>query len=189
MRLAWVLVIAGCHTAKPEPPISNRMTSQARGVLTISEDGFGPLRKGSPATLTALRAAFPGFDVRAANDSSLSYSIFLHDEKLVWVIPNEDGTLFNAHATSARVETLGHDWRVGSAFAGARYLTHCECWGENPTCYRQGDHIAVNFKRSCDNVTGTYNRAALSVLEGELVQRVIWSPSAFKYDADESAGP
>lgn len=184
MRLALVLAIAACHAPRPEPTISNRAAPHAGGLLTISEDSFGPLRAGSQATLAALRAAFTGYDVRPTNDSSLSYSVFLDDEKLVWEIPNEDGTLFNVHATSPRIETRGHDWRVGSSFADARYLTHCECWGENPTCYRKGDHIAVNFRRSCDDVTGNPDRVALRALEGEVIQRVIWSPTPFANDGD-----
>jgi hypothetical protein len=188
MRLASVLVIAGCVAAKPPPTISNRAAPTAGGLLTITEDSFGPLRPDSPATLAALRAAFTGFDVRATNDTALSYSVFLGNEKLVWIIPNDDGSLFNVHATSGRIETRAHDWRVGSAFNGSRYITHCECWGDNPTCYRHGDHIAVNFKRGCDSVVG--DDAALRALDGEVVQRVIWSPKPFVNDAaDEPADP
>ena len=188
MRLALIGVLAGCYTgAAPEPMISNRSAQSASGLLTISEDGFGPLRADSSATLTALRAAFAGYEVRPTNDSTLSYSVYMGDEKVVWVIPNEDGTLFNVHATSPRIETAGRDWRVGSAFKGARYFTHCECWGENPTCVRDGDHIAVNFKRACDHIVGSPARDVLRTLDGELVQRVIWSPTPFRGDADEPA--
>ena len=194
MRLAPLLVIAGaaagCSAPKLAPTISNRAPVATGGLLTISEDSFGPLRADSQATLAALRAAFTGFDVRPTNDTTLSYSVFLDNEKLVWIIPNEDGSLFNVHATSARIETRGHDWRVGSAFSGSRYLTHCECWGENPTCYRQGDHIAVNFKRDCDSVVGTHASATLRVLDGEVIQRVIWSPKPFSNDdSDDVADP
>ena len=144
----------------------------------ISQDGFGPIKSDTPATLGALRAAFPGYDVRAANDSSLSYSVYLGEEKLVWVIPNEDGSVFNVHATSPKVETSGHDWRVGNKFQGASSLTDCECWGDNPTCYRRGDHVAVNFSRTCSGLVGV-DRRSLKVLDGATIQRVIWSPKPF----------
>jgi hypothetical protein len=183
MRLAWLLVIAGCGATAPPPPLSNRATVGTGGVFTISERGFGPLHAKSQATLSALRTAFTGFEVRPTNDTTLSYSVYLGDEKLAWVIPNDNGTLFNVHATSPRVETLGHDWRVGSTFQGSSSLTDCECWGDNPTCYRRGGHLAVNFARSCEGLVGADARA-LRVLDGTIIQRVIWSPEPFRGDDD-----
>jgi len=187
MRIAWLVVFAGCYSAKPAPPtIQNRAEASTGGLLTITEDGFGPLHAESQATLTALRAAFAGYDVRPTNDSTLSYSVYLGDEKLVWVIPNEDGTLFNVHATSPRIETMGRDWRVGSAFQGASSLTDCECWGDNPTCYRRGGHVAVNFKIACSGVQGS-DRSALRKLDGAVIQRVIWSPKPFAGESADAA--
>jgi hypothetical protein len=184
MRLAWLIVIGGCAATAPAPAISNRTASGAAGLLQISEDRFGPLTAHSPATLSGLRAAFSGYDVRPTNDTTLSYSVYLGDEKLAWVIPNEDGTLFNVHATSPRVETLGHDWRVGSRFQGSSALTDCECWGDNPTCYRRGGHLAVNLQRDCAGLVAGDERKPLSVLEGVVIQRVIWSPKPFRGDDD-----
>jgi hypothetical protein len=184
VRLGWVLLIAGCASnAKAPPTISNRAEPGRGGLLTISDNAFGPLTAGSQATLTALRAAFAGYDVRPTNDSTLSYSVYLGEEKLVWVIPNDDGSLFNVHATSPLVETAGHDWRVGSSFQGSGGLTDCECWGDNPTCYRRGAHVAVNFKRNCDGVVGG-DRRSLRGLDGSVIQRVIWSPKPFYGDSD-----
>jgi hypothetical protein len=176
-------VLAGCAAQKVEPTISNRVDGAPQGLLMITEGGFGPLNATSRATLTELRSAFTGFDVRPTNDSTLSYSVYLGDEKLVWVIPNDDGTLFNVHATSPRVETMGRDWRVGSGFQGSGSLTDCECWGENPTCYRRGGHIAVNFKRECEGVVGV-ERVKLRELDGVVIQRVIWSPKPFRADSE-----
>jgi hypothetical protein len=184
MRLAWVLLIAACYASKPSPhTLSNKSSPTGSGIFTITETSFGPIHAKSQATLTALRAAFVGYDVRAANDSALSYSVYLGDEKLAWVIPNEDGSIFNVHATSPKVEAVGHDWRVGRPFHDVSVLTHCECWGENPTCYRKGDHIAVNFRREC--LSGAGNRNEFLVLEGEIIQRVIWSPKSFPEDDEE----
>lgn len=182
MRVAWVLLLVACHApSRPAEPLSNHVPIATGGLMTISEGAFGPLDSRSAATLPALRAAFSGYDVRAATDSGLTYSVYLGSEKLAWVIPNANGTLFNVHATSPKVQTVGHDWRVGEPFEEARYLSACECWGENPTCYRRGDHIAVNFKRGCDNVVGV-DGPALHVLDGTEIQRVIWSPTPFRGD-------
>lgn len=178
MRLVWLVVLVGCHAAAPEPTISNRAPRGTIGVFTITEEGFGPLHARSQATLGALRAAFSGYDVRVADDTTRSFAVYLADEKIAWVIPNDDGSLFNVHATSPKIETRGHDWRVGEEFRGGGWLTDCECWGDNPTCYRRGDHIAVNFKRGCEAVTGMHG-SALRVLDGAVIQRVIWSPRPF----------
>jgi hypothetical protein len=183
MRLAWLIVIAGCAGKPSTTVISNRAATQTGGLLTISEDRFGPLRADSRATLLALRTAFAGYDVRPTNDTTLSYSVYLGDEKLVWIIPDENGTLFNVHATSPRIETLGTDWRVGTSFQGSSGLTDCECWGDNPTCYRRGAHVAVNFNRSCEGLVGVDARA-LRVLDGTVIQRVIWSPNGFRGAAE-----
>jgi hypothetical protein len=188
MRLALLVVFAGCYTATSEPTISNHVVGTKGGLLTISEDGFGPLRAESPATLTALRAAFTGYDVRPTNDSTLTYSVYLGDEKLAWVIPNDNGSLFNVHATSPRIETRGRDWRVGHSFQDASALTDCECWGDNPTCYRRGGHVAINFKRACDGLVGVDARG-LRVLDGVQIQRVIWSPTPFGGDSGEAPDP
>jgi hypothetical protein len=185
MRLAWLFVIVGCAAKTPPTAISNRAVTLRGGLLTISEDRFGPLQPDTPATLSALRAAFAGYEVRPTNDTTLSYSVYLGDEKLAWVIPDDNGTLFNVHATSPRVETLGHDWRVGSSFQGSSALTDCECWGDNPTCYRRGGRIAVNFQRECAGLVGGDARA-LRVLDGALIQRVIWSPKPFRGDDDDA---
>lgn len=183
MRSALVLVIAGCTTAKLEPTISNRASASSRALFTISERGIGPLHANSQATLAALRAAFPGYEVRTDHEPSPSYWVYLGTEKLLWVIPNADGSLFNVHATSPKIETEGRDWRVGSPFRGAASLTDCECWGDNPTCYRRGEHVAVNFRRSCGELSHATG-PALRVLDGEIVQRVIWSPQPFFADLD-----
>jgi hypothetical protein len=185
MRAAWWIVIAGCGASAPPPAISNRAATGSAGLLTISEERFGPLRPDTPATLNGLRAAFAGYEVRATNDTTLSYSVYLGSEKLAWVIPDENGALFNVHATSPRIETLGHDWRVGSTFQGSSSLTDCECWGENPTCYRRGARLAVNFQRECAGVVGV-DAHALRVLDGVVIQRVIWSPKPFRGDDDGS---
>jgi hypothetical protein len=186
MRLALLFVLAGCASAKPAPAISNHVEGHHAGGLTITEDGFGPLRASSPATLGALRAAFTGYDVRPSEDAA-SYSVYLGDEQLAWVIPTDNGGLFNVHATSPRIETRGRDWRVGRAFQGSSLLTDCECWGDNPTCYHRGEHLAVNFKRSCLGLVGA-SANGLRVLDGAEVQRVIWSPTPFTGDAGPPPG-
>jgi hypothetical protein len=175
MRGVYVLALAGCWgsskpPAKPEP---------AKPLLAITQTGFGPVDAKTPATLTALRVAFSGFDVKPMNDAdALEYRVYRGDEMIAYVVPDDDGSIFNVHATSAKVTVEGRDWKVGAPFQGAAQLTQCECWGESPTCWKQGEHVAVNFARECGDLAGGEQRV-LRVLDGVTVQRIVWSPRAF----------
>jgi hypothetical protein len=177
-----LLCLTGCwgSTKAGDETISNH-SSHPRGLFVITEAAFGPIGPTAPATLDALRQMFPRYEVKPVNDGSLEYDVFDKGERLLFVVPNDDGTVFNVHATSRKVAVANRSWRVGESFQGASSLTACECWGENPTCYRAGEHIAVNFKRSCEGLTFS-GRRALQVLDGVEVARVIWSPTPFGGD-------
>lgn len=174
MRALCAIVVAGCWNAAPAPH-----APQPTIALSISETNFGPLDAGSPATLANLRKLFAGYDVRPVNDSGLEYRIYAGHEELFFVVTNDDASIFNVHATSAKVSTQQHPWRVGQPFQDAAVLTYCECWGDNPTWYRAGEHVAVSFKRECDGVIDQQDRRALKVLDGLAPQRIIWSPTPF----------
>jgi hypothetical protein len=186
MRAAWLILLAGCYRSTPvAPALSNKADQPEVTALVMSSHGVGPIDSASKATLTDLRAKLIGYEVRPINDGSLEYDIYKDGEKLAYVVPDDQsGYVFNIHAVSSKVEISGHPWRVGRAFGDAAHLTNCECWGPNPTCYTMGDHLAVNFDRECDDLT-TGDRHALRALDGQIVQRVIWSPSAFGEDSGE----
>jgi hypothetical protein len=181
----WVVVltcVAGCWgTTKSSDTIENKAADKP-GLFTITQTGFGPITASSPATLENLRALFPGYQVRPVNDPNLEYHIYAGNEQLAFVVLNDDMSVFNVHATSGRIAVSDRSWRVGETFQGSYQLSNCECWGDNPTCYKTGEHVAVNFKRGCDGVTSGEHRA-LRALDGLPVQRVIWSPTAFGEDA------
>ncbi len=169
-----LVVLAGCwRGAAPDP--APYVPPPPPSELAISQVHFGPIDAQSAATLTALRGLFPRYIVKAINDGTLEYDVFDGDERLLFVVPTDDGHVFNVHATSARIGS-DHGWRVGKRFRGASRLSQCECWGENPTCWTDGEHVAVNFKRSCDDLS---DGEARKVLEGMPIQRVIWSPRPF----------
>ena len=79
-------------------------------------------------------------------------------------------------ATSNKVTVAGRLWRAGAAFQNSKDLTRCTCWGTNPTCFKKGEHVAVNFIRSCMETT---DPREIRVVDGLVIQRVIWSPTAF----------
>ena len=181
------VLAAGCwSTSNSASTISNSTAKDPHatrsGLFTITQASFGPIGTKSPATLDGLRKLFVGYDVKAVNDGSLEFDVFQGNERLLFVVPNEDGTVFNVHATSNKIALADRGWRVGETFQGASAIDTCECWGENPTCFKKGEHIAVNFKRACTGLTEGDARA-LKVLDGIAVERVIWSPSAFGGDA------
>src|SRR5665647_2058696 len=170
-------------TATPKGPTSSS------ALFTINVDSFGPITAKTPANLTALRDLLgkDGYEVKPVNNSGVEFHVFLRDELLFYVIPNDDGTLFNVHVVSGKVDIAQHpQWKIGAAFAGDEVLTHCECWGEHPVCFKKGDNVAVAFKRACDGLDDERMR---KVLTGVSLQRAVWSPKPFGYDDDSGSNP
>lgn len=181
MRLALLILLSACYRETP-PVLANKVTREA-SALEITATKAGPIDRDSKATLTDLRARFVGFEVRPFNDGSLEYDVYLGGEKLLYVVPDDDGSVFNVHAVSSKVTVEGRSWRVGTAFGDAARITRCECWGPHPTCYATGEHVAVNFDRPCDGLTDDNDAPrSFRALDGLTVQRVIWSPTPFGED-------
>ena len=145
--------------------------------LAITEDRFGSLDETSPATLAYLREHFPALDVPPENAAgTLNYRAFAGSDELFFVVGDDSFAILDVQATSPRVVSRVHDWRVGAAFHDAGLITTCECWGENPTCYHRGEHVAVSFDMPCQFAVDTRD---FTVLDGRAPQRVIWSPKPF----------
>jgi len=188
MRFGWIVIVTGCWSAAPAPPAPPKSPAG----LVITQHGWGPINASTVATLTNLRVLFPAYRVVPENDPQLEYDIYDGKQKLGFVVLNDDSSVFNVHATSNRVRVDDRGWRAGEAFRDAKSLTRCECWGQNPTCYKAGDHVAVNFDRSC--LDDGNDPRSLRVLDGLVVQRVIWSvepfgPSTAPDDTSDSADP
>lgn len=186
MRLVVAaLVLTGCYTQSAAPPLSNKpVTKVARDALTIRRDRVGAIHADTPALLLPLRRVLAGYEVRPVNDGSLEYHVFQNGEHLAYVVPSDgDALIFNIHAVSPKVVVAGRSWRVGAPFEDAERLTNCECWGDNPTCYKAGDTIAVNFARECAGVEGA-GAEQLRALDGEKVARIVWSPRPFTDSVD-----
>jgi len=178
MRCAWIVLVAGCWAAPPNAP----SPAKPPAGLVITQHGWGPITAATVATLVNLRALFPAYRVLPVNDPQLEYDIFDGKQKLGFVVINEDASVFNVHATSNKIRVEDRTWRAGEPFQDSKALTHCECWGANPTCYKTGEHIAVNFDRSC--LDGDGDLRELRALDGLVIQRVIWSVEPFGPAAD-----
>lgn len=170
-------MLAGCWSS---PPVAPAAAKQPAG-LVITQHGWGPINAATVATLSNLRALFPVYRIVPVNDPQLEYDIYDGKQKLGFVVINDDASVFNVHATSNRVRVEDRPWRAGESFQDAKALSRCECWGSNPTCYKTGEHVAVNFDRSC--LEGDDPRE-LRALDGLIVQRVIWSVEPFGPAAD-----
>jgi hypothetical protein len=173
MRFAWIVLLAGCW-ASSQPTTHSDLSIP--GAIVITETGFGPIDGKTVTTLVGLRAMLPQFRVVPVNDPALEYHIYDGKEPIAFIVLNDDATVYNIHATSNKVSVSGRSWRPGDAFQNSKDLTRCTCWGHNPTCYKKGEHVAVNFNRSCME---TEDPREIRVLDGLVVQRVIWSPTAF----------
>jgi hypothetical protein len=179
VRIAPLILLGACYRTPPETTLANSCDCKVPEGLTMSAHGVGPIDGTTKATLVDLRKLLAGYEIRPVNDGSLQYDVYKNGERLAYVVPDDQGGyVFNVHAVSARVAVMGHAWAVGRTFTDAAHLTNCECWGPNPTCYAAGEHIAVNFDRECDGLTDG-DRHSLHVLDGLVIRRVIWSPTAF----------
>jgi hypothetical protein len=179
MSRAWLLVVAGCAGA---PPIVDEPIAKPAPALAASETALGPITAKTPANLIALRAALAGYDVFPAHvggdevERTLEYQVWQRGEKLMFVVPNEAGTILNVHITSPKVAVANHAWRVGTPLVGATHFTDCACWGAKPVCFKRGEHVAVTFAKTCGATRGERRNR---VLEGAPIAAIIWSPRPF----------
>ncbi len=165
---------------KPEPPPPS--------IFSIADGGVGPVNKDTRANLTALRELVgpQGYTVRPINDGGVELHVYDGKEHLFYVIPNDDGSLFNVHVVSSSVPITQHpEWVVGKPFVNSSLLTFCEPWGNHPVCWREGEHVALGFKIDTDGLGTEEGRRSL---EGTPIQRAVWSPKPFGKDGDDGDG-
>jgi hypothetical protein len=186
--MRWLLIgILGCWEAPRAPGV----VVQRDPSIVITQTGFGPIDAKTAATLTNLRTLLPAYHVAPKHDphmsANLQYDIFDGNDQIGFVMTNDDASVFNVHATSGKVRVENHTWRVGEAFQDAKLVTECLCWGSNPVCFKHGEHVAVNFNRTCIESDDPH---ALRALDGLVIQRIIWSPTAFGVeDSEPSSSP
>ncbi|MBL0216504.1 MAG: hypothetical protein IPQ07_21805 [Myxococcales bacterium] len=177
------LALAGCagsaSQARPEP-IANVVPGAARSgaLFELGVESLGPITGRTPANQDALQHLLGGrYTVTPVDRSGIEFHVFRDQELLFYVIPNDDGSLFNVHVTSGKLAIVEHpEWVIQSPFQHSEPLTACECWGQHPVCFRSGDHVGVAFEISCDNLATPAERLRLV---GVPIQRAVWSPKPF----------
>jgi len=178
-----LFALAACAPGRSAPGhavLSNVVpVPAARSALFNLEPGsLGPILPSTHATQVALEAVLGGrYRVERIDNHGFELHVFLGKELLFYVIPNDDGTLFNVHVVSSKIAITEHpQWVIGSPFTDEAPLTSCECWGRHPVCFHTGDHVAVAFEVDCDRLGTPEER---HVLHGVPIQRAVWNPKPF----------
>lgn len=157
-------------------------------MFELGKDAFGPITPMTRATVEEIQRAV-GSSIRVKNVDRHGPEVhaYLGTELLFYVIPNQDGSVFNIHAVSPKITIVEHpSWVIGSPFTGSSALTKCECWGEHPMCFANGDHVALGFVVDCDKLDTPVERRSL---EGVPIQRAVWNPHPFGAAVDASTPP
>jgi len=189
--LVGLVVVAGCYRSAPGAPADPPESPTA--AITIRPASVGPLTTASRANLIALRETFAGFEVRPANVrlgdvQRLGYNVYRDGERLLYVMPDEKGAITNVHAVSAKVAVADHPWKIGAPLNGVKALSTCKCWeDEVVVCWKNGEHVAVAFARSCtwESFASADDRQDLI---GAPVQRVLWNPRPYMLDSNPFGG-
>lgn len=187
----WILLCAsgvlGCTAPAPLP--LEKPASPPPPFFTIQDAGLGPIDKDTRANLTALRELVGphGFTVRPINDAGVEYHVYDGSEHLFYVIPNDDGSLFNVHVVAGSIPITQHpEWVIGMPLVRSDLLTACEPWGNHPVCWRDGEHVALGFRVETSGLDSADGRR--ENLEGVPIQRAVWSPRKFGEDDVDGGG-
>jgi len=183
---------ASCYTSVPAPvPVP---VVEPGAAFTIRPASVGPITAKTPANLLALRTALTGYEVKpahivlGASSNRLGYNVYKDGEKLLHVVPDAAGAIFNVHALSSKIAIADRPWKIGAKFNGVKSISACKCWAEEVVvCFKAGDHVAVAFTRECsyDSYGSEDERQDLI---GLTIHRVLWSPKAYTEDSNPYGG-
>lgn len=182
----WIgpCLLGACAT--PAAPLVEKPAPSPPPFFAIEDAGLGPINKDTRANLTAIRELVGphGYTVRPINDGGIELHVYDRSEHLFYVIPNDDGSLFNVHVVATSIPITQHpEWVIGKPFVRSDLLTFCEAWGDHPVCWRAGDHVAVGFAVDTDGLGTPEGRTRL---EGVPIQRAVWRAKPFGTDDDGS---
>jgi len=181
--LALMIVLAACKGGGASPPTTTTTptagsdTAPPTGIV-ITDAGIGPIQADTPATLDGLRGKLVGFEVKAVRDErdNLQYDAY-KDGVLVLSVIEDGGRVVTVLTTDPKVSVATHPtWHAGGLFSDAKLLSRCDCWGGKMVCWKDGEHVALAFERSCQKPVD--DARALVVLDGTSIQKLVWSPQA-----------
>src|SRR5688572_25326933 len=144
-----------CYTSAPAPPVAPA-PAEPQAAMTIRPASIGPITAKTPGSLSGLRRALPGYEVKPAHlvlgptTNHLGFNVYKDGERLLHVLPDSKGAIVSVHALSPKVVAADRPWKMGAKFNGVRSISTCKCWEEEVVvCFKVGDHIAVSFAREC----------------------------------------
>jgi hypothetical protein len=191
-------LIAGCgggsQVPPPKPPAPPPPVAKvtAPAPLAVTDSGLAGIDAASRVTLVELRKelAAAGYTVKPDNNGmSLVFDVFRGEDQLFYVVPNEDGTLFNVHVTSTKIASP-QGWHVGGSLSDLSNMS-CECWGsqgdEVATCFHPGEHVAVVYERACSGMALNEERNR-KVLQGATISRLVWQPKPWVAEPTPASG-
>ena len=197
---------AGCYrgdtgtktptTPPTTPPVETKPEAFSAASVLFGDKSAGLMEGTMTATVEFLTPKMPGYRIELKDDAAFTgfsafsaaphLNVYVGDERVFAVVIHEGGKIFNAHTDNKHVGVQGHPaWHVGAAFQDSRALSRCDCWGDKVVCWKDGEHAALAFDRSCDNLANLgndQNQAALKVLDGLEIKRMVWSPQPFEPD-------
>jgi hypothetical protein len=142
-----------------------------RPPIVISDERCGPIDGTTSLTPEFLERAFGGDVTR--DDGG--YRVDRGERQLLVARPDERGKVCEVHVFSRTAEVRGKPWRVRKHFSGGEQLTDCECWRDQMTCWKRGEHVAVAFTVECGSFDGR-DPDQRRALNGHNVYNIVWSP-------------
>ncbi|MEO8706985.1 MAG: hypothetical protein ABI867_43560 [Kofleriaceae bacterium] len=181
MSRSLAIALAGCGAAAPAP-----IAPASEPDFAITDTAIGPITATTPASLVALRAAMPRYEVAPAHTGDrLEYRVFDHGKQLFAVVPEPaTGLVRDVQIATTRV-VAKHGWRTGGTLADGDLVTGCECVDHIALCYVSGEHVAVAFARSCEKLRRIQKRR---MFQGATIDHLVWRPRPFGEVAEPDPG-
>ncbi|MEM7692982.1 MAG: DUF1131 family protein [Pseudomonadota bacterium] len=183
--IAFGLAVAGCTTAAPVTPADLASVSDATW-LSITDDGVGKVRSGTPYAEEALAGVAPGADIRSIQTAretgtAWTHAAFINETQAVQFF-KAGKTVGEIHGVSQHLEGPNGE-RIGMTMAQAR-VARRDC--RNGTKLWRG--MAVCKAKKSKNVTlifaipqfeGPFDRLpSADALERAELQRIVWQAKA-----------
>jgi hypothetical protein len=192
-HLLLLCVLTACGAPSKVPPSNNTPA----GELVLDARGLGQVDARTPAKLEVLQSLFPKLAFRTESEGDRYeqsggkltggnvFEAMLGGERLFYVVPYEDGSVFYLQVTSPKIRVADRPWLVGGK-VDHRTIDECECWGDKATCFKTGEHLAIATGHDCKGMRYAKRTISLDVVEGATIERIVWSPQPFEKEAREA---